>query len=80
MLQAVCPGQWCFQRGPGQQDFPVAQMIKNLPAMQETRVQFLGQEDPLEKKMATHSKIPAWRIPGERSLAGYSPWGHKSQT
>ena len=41
----------------------VAQTVKNLPAMQETWVQSLGQEDPLEKGMATHSSIPAWRIP-----------------
>ena len=41
----------------------VAQMVKGLPAVQETRVQFLGQEDPLEKKMATHSSILAWRSP-----------------
>ena len=41
----------------------VAQMVKGLPAMQETQVQFLGQEDPLEKEMATHSSMPAWRIP-----------------
>ena len=41
----------------------VAQLVKNLPAMQETWVQFLGQEDPLEKEMATHSGILAWRIP-----------------
>ena len=41
----------------------VAQMVKNLPAMQETQVQFLGQEDPLEKGMATHSSILAWRVP-----------------
>ena len=41
----------------------VAQMVKNLPAMQETWVQSLGQEDPLEKKMATHSSILAWEIP-----------------
>ena len=40
-------------------DFPVAQMVKNLPAMQETRVWSLGQEDPLEKGMATHSSILA---------------------
>ena len=40
-----------------------AQSVKNLPAMQETWVQFLGQEDPLEKEMATHSRILAWRIP-----------------
>ena len=41
----------------------VAQMVKNLPAMQETRVRSLGQETPLEKGMATHSSILAWRIP-----------------
>ena len=41
-------------------------------------VRSLGQEDPLEEGMATHSSILAWRIPGtERSLAGYSPWGCK---
>ena len=38
-------------------------MVKNLPVMQETWVQFLGQEDPLEKEMTTHSSILAWRIP-----------------
>ena len=38
-------------------------MVKNLPAMQEKRVQSLGQEDPLEKGMATHSSVLAWRIP-----------------
>ena len=41
----------------------VAQMVKNLPAMQETQIQFLGQEEPLEKGVATHSSILAWRIP-----------------
>ena len=41
----------------------VTQMVKNLPAMQETRVQSVGREDPLENGMATHSSIPAWRIP-----------------
>ena len=41
----------------------MAQMVKNLPAMQETQVQSLGQEDHLEKEMATHSSILAWRIP-----------------
>ena len=41
----------------------VAQLVKNLPAMQETWVRFLSQEDPLEKEMETHSSIPAWRIP-----------------
>ena len=41
----------------------LTQLVKNLPAMQETWVWFLGQEDPLEKEMATHSSILAWRIP-----------------
>ena len=41
----------------------IAQLVKNLPAVQETLVQFLGREDPLEKEMATHSSILAWRIP-----------------
>ena len=41
----------------------VAQMVKRLPTMQETRVQSLGQEDPLKKEMATHSSILAWKIP-----------------
>ena len=41
----------------------VAQMVKHLPAMQEPQVQSLGQEDPLEKGMATHSSILAWRTP-----------------
>ena len=51
----------------------VAQIVKNLPVMQETWVRFLGQEDRLEKRMATHSCGLAWRIHGQRSLAGYSP-------
>ena len=41
------------------------------------RVPSLGGEDPLEEGMATHSRILAWEILGQRSLAGYSPWGHK---
>ena len=44
----------------------VAKMVKNLLAVQETRVQSMGQEDPLEKRMATHSSILAWRIPMDR--------------
>ena len=43
--------------------FPMAQLLKNLPAMQETLVRSLGWEDPLEKGKATHSSILAWRIP-----------------
>ena len=45
--------------------------------MQETLVWSLGQEDPLEKGMATHSSILVWRIHGKKRLAGYSPRGHK---
>ena len=56
----------------------VAQLVKSLPAVQETWVQSPGQEDPLEKGMATYSSILAWRIfHGQRSLMGYSLWGHK---
>ena len=43
--------------------FPSGSLVKNLPAMQETEVQSLGQEEPLEKEVATHSSILAWRIP-----------------
>ena len=55
----------------------VAQMVQGLPTMQETWVQSLGREDSLEKEMATHSSILAWRIPWRRSLVGYSPCGPK---
>ena len=51
--------------------------VQNLPAMQETQVQSLGWEDTLEKGMAIHSSILAWKIPWTRSLLGYSPWGRK---
>ena len=51
----------------------VAQRVKNLPAIRETRVWFLGWEDPLEEGMATHCSIPAWRIPMDREAwQGYS--------
>ena len=59
----------------------VAQSVKNLPAVQETRVQFLGWEDPLEKEMATHSSIFAWKIswtqePGGLQSLGLQRVGH----
>ena len=57
--------------------FLVAQMVKNLPTIQETQVGSLGQEDPLEKKMAPHSSILAWRIPWTEESGGHSPWGRK---
>ena len=55
----------------------VVQLVKNLPVMQETWIQSLGWEDPLEEGMVIHSNILAWRIPMERSLVGCSPWGRK---
>ena len=56
----------------------VAETVKNLPAMRETRVQSLDWEDPLEKGMATHCSILAWRIPWtEEAGRLYSSWGHK---
>ena len=53
----------------------VAQMVKNLPAMKETGVQSLGQEDTLEKGMATHSSILAWRIPWTENPGGLQSMG-----
>ena len=58
----------------------MTQTVKNLPAMKEDQVQPLGREDPLEKRMATHSSILAWKIPQtERNLVDNSPWGRKSK-
>ena len=50
-------------------------MVKNLPAMQETQVQLLGGEDPLEEEMATHCSILAWRIPRTEELGGLQSMG-----
>ena len=59
----------------------LAQMVKNPPAVWETRVRSLGQEDPLEKGIATHSSILAWRIPGTEEPGGLWVCGvAKSQT
>ena len=55
----------------------VSQMAKILLAMRETQVQSLGREDPLEKGMATHSSIFAWRISRTEELGDYSSWGLK---
>ena len=55
--------------------FLVGSEVKNPPAMQEMQVQFLGQEDPLEKGMATHSSILAWRIPWTEEPGGLWPIG-----
>ena len=55
----------------------MAQMVKNLPTIQETWVRSLGGRDPLEKGMATLSSILPGEFHGQRSLEGYSPRGHK---
>ena len=57
------------------QDFPVAQMVKNLSVMQKTQVRSLGWEDPLEREMAIHSGILAWRIPWTEEPGGLQPMG-----
>ena len=54
--------------------FPIAQMVKNLPAVQEIQVRSLGQEDTLEKEMAIHSIILTWRILWTEN---WGPWDHK---
>ena len=61
-------------------EFLVAQTVKNLPALQETRVQSLGQEDPLEKRMATHSSVLAWEIPWTEEPGGLQFVGSQSRT
>ena len=55
----------------------MAEMVKDLPAMQEMQVRSLGREDPLEKRMATHSSILAWRIPQTEESGGQQSMGHK---
>ena len=58
----------------------VAQSVKNLPVVQETWVQSLGQEGPLEKEIATHSVFLPGKFYGQRSPIGYSPWGGENWT
>ena len=78
---SLIPGS---ERSPGEgKDYPlqyswaflVAQMVENLPAMQETWVQILGLKDPLEKGIATHSSILAWRIPRSEEPGGLQSFG-----
>ena len=61
----------CIYGGPSGKE-PICQHRKH-----EMWFPSLGQEDSLEEDMATHSSVLAWRTHGQRSLAGYSPWGHK---
>ena len=59
--------------GPGM----MAEKVKSLLSVQETWVQSLSWEDPLEKEIATHSSIFVWKMRGQGGLVGYSPRGHK---
>ena len=58
----------------------VAQLVKNLPAVQETQVRSLGQEDPLEKEMATHSNLLAWKTPWAEEPGGLPSMGSQEST
>ena len=60
--------------------FPGGPMVSNPTTMQEIWIQFLGQNDPPEKKTTTHSSVLAWEIPWTEKARGYSPWGCKSRT
>ena len=59
----------------GKSGFPGGSVVKNLPAMQQTRVQSLGQEDPLEMEMAMHSSTLAWKIPWMEEPGGLQSMG-----
>ena len=61
----------------GQKGFPGGSLVKNSPAEQEMWVQSLGWKDPLEKKMQPALVFLPEKFQGQRSLTGYSPWGHK---
>ena len=58
----------------------MAQMVRSLPAVWETQVQYLDWEDPLEKEMATHSRILAWKIPWAEEPGGLQSMGLQSRT
>ena len=60
--------------------FPGGSVVKYMPTMQETQIQSLGQDDPLEKGIAIHSSILAWRIPWKVEPDGYSPWVTRVRT
>ena len=64
----------------GPRSFPSGSVVKNSPAMQETQVQSLGWEDPMEENMATHSRILTWRISWTEQPGGLQSIGHKNQT
>ena len=71
----MCEETWLVLLGVHYWTSLVAQMVKNLPAMQETWVQFLSWENPLEKEMATYSSILVWRIPWTEEPGGLQSMG-----
>ena len=73
----VCDFYFEYTHTPMYMGFPHGSVIKKLPANAGDTVRSLGQEDPVEKEMVTHSSILAWTIYGRRSLVGYSPLGRK---
>ena len=74
LAQHTAQKLYCFSQWLGLRDSLVAQMVKSLPVMRETQVRSL---DPLEKEMATTPVFLPGKSHGQRSLAGYSPWGRK---
>ena len=80
MSGVICISEF-IDISPGSLDsslgFILAQVVKSPPAMQETWVELLVWENSLEEDMAIQSSILAWRIPMDKSLVGYSPWGCK---
>ena len=78
LLQSLLPS--CGPLGLGPIWLPGGSVVKNLPAMQETWVRFLGQEDPLEKEMATHSSSLAWEVPRTEKPGGLQPTRSQSWT
>ena len=77
--QRMKEGRGCesVNKSKVKEDFPVAQVVKNLPVIQETRVQSLGWEDPLEKGMQSTPVFLPGDFSGQRCLAGYSSWCRK---
>ena len=79
MMRILVPspvtGMWKINNYNNSRGSPGGSVVKNSPAVQETRVQSLGREDPLEEGMATHSSIPAWRIPWTEEPGGLQSMG-----
>ena len=75
LLKGICAGRHFLLLFPIPQSFSDGSVVKNPPAMQETQVQSLGREDPLEKDITTHSSILAWEIPWTEEPGGLQSMG-----